>query len=91
MFQYLLLLVPLPALGGFTLLALDPYSLDRRAVIAVAILAGAAPLLLLAPLAMACHTTDFCGDRVAQIFSLMSGNTRSPWRWASIRSARSRD
>jgi NADH-quinone oxidoreductase subunit L len=73
MFHYLLLLVPLPALGGFVLLALDPYKLDRRAVIAAAVVAGAMPLLLLLPLTLTCYLTNLCGDRVAQIFSLEVG------------------
>lgn len=69
----LLLLVPIPPLGGFLLLALDPYKLDRRAVLALAIAAGCAPLVLFLPFAVA-HFTGLIGDRVAPIFTLSVGN-----------------
>lgn len=74
MFDYLLLLVPIPAIAGFALLALDPYRLSRRSVIAAAVVAGAAPLLLLLPLVFSCYTSDFCGDRIAPIFALEVGS-----------------
>ncbi len=73
MLAYLLLLVPMPPLGGFLLLALDPYRLDRRAVQAAALAAGCAPLLIVAPLAIA-NLSGAWGDQVAPIFTLGVGN-----------------
>ncbi|WP_273522580.1 NADH-quinone oxidoreductase subunit L [Rhodosalinus sediminis] len=73
MLAYLLLLVPTPPLAGFVLLALDPYRLDRRAVRAAALVAGCAPLVVMAPMALA-HLTGFWGDQIAPIFTLHVGN-----------------
>ena len=73
MLAYLLLLVPLPPLGGFLLLALDPYRLDRRAVQAAALAAGCLPLVIFAPLAAA-HMTGLMGDQIAPIFTIDVGN-----------------
>lgn len=70
---YVLLLVPTPPLAGFLLLALDPYRLDRRAVQAAAMAAGCAPLLIMAPIALA-HLTGAWGDQIAPIFTLHVGN-----------------
>ncbi|GAA5070714.1 oxidoreductase [Roseibacterium beibuensis] len=72
MLAYLLLLVPLPPLGGFLLLALDPYRLDRRPVLAVSLAAGIAPLVLFLPLAIA-YFTGAVGDMVAPVFTLNFG------------------
>ena len=73
MLAYLLLLVPMPPLGGFLLLALDPYRLDRRAAQAAALAAGCAPLAIVAPLAAA-NLTGLWGDQIAPIFTLNVGN-----------------
>jgi len=72
MLAYVLLLVPLPPLGGFLLLALDPYKLDRRAVMAAALAAGIAPLVLFLPLALA-YFTGAMGDMIAPAFTLNFG------------------
>jgi NADH-quinone oxidoreductase subunit L len=72
MLAYLLLLVPLPPLAGFLLLALDPYKLDHRAVMAAALTAGIAPLVLFLPLAIA-YFTGAVGDLIAPAFTLNFG------------------
>ena len=73
MLAYLLLLVPMPPLGGFLLIALEPYRLDRRAVLAAALAAGCAPLAILAPLTAA-YFGGLMGDQIAPIFTLYVGN-----------------
>lgn len=71
--QYLLLLVPMPPLAGFLLLALDPARVARRTVILTAVLAGIAPALVLIPLSIAC-LSGVCGeDTIAPIFTLVVG------------------
>jgi len=72
MLAYILLLVPLPPLGGFLLLALDPYKLDRRAVMAAALAAGIAPLVIFLPLALA-YFAGGVGDLIAPAFTLNFG------------------
>jgi NADH-quinone oxidoreductase subunit L len=72
MLAYFLLLVPLPPLGGFLLLALDPYKLDRRAVMAAALAAGIAPLVLFLPLAIA-YFAGQLDDMIAPAFTLNFG------------------
>jgi NADH:ubiquinone oxidoreductase subunit 5 (chain L)/Multisubunit Na+/H+ antiporter, MnhA subunit len=73
MLGYLLLLAPMPPLGAFLLLALDPYRLTRRAAVAVAVAGGCLPLLVLGPLAAALFTGAM-GPQVAPIFTLNVGN-----------------
>jgi NADH-quinone oxidoreductase subunit L len=72
MLAYFLLLVPLPPLGGFLLLALDPYRLERRAVMAVALAAGIAPLVLFLPVALG-YFAGSVGDTIAPAFTLNFG------------------
>ncbi len=70
--QYLLLLVPMPPLAAFLMLALDPARLDRRAVIAMSVAAGVLPAILLGALVIACFS-GACTALVAPIFTLVVG------------------
>ena len=73
MIHYLLLLVPLPSLAGFVLLALDPWRIPRRRVIAIAVLAAVGPALILFPVSLACFS-GLCGDEmIVPIFTVVVG------------------
>ncbi|WP_096785489.1 NADH-quinone oxidoreductase subunit L [Rhodobacter sp. CZR27] len=67
----LLLLVPSPPLAVFLILGLDPFFLRRKAVQALALLGGIAPLLVMLPLLGICLGSECHG--VVPIFTLVFG------------------
>lgn len=71
--QYTLLLVALPPLGGFLLLALDPARIASKAVVAIALAAGIAPAVILIPLSIACFSGVCSGDLITSVFTLTVG------------------
>jgi len=74
--QYLLLLVPMPAIAGFLLLALDPWRVPRHWVVLTALAGGIAPAILLIPLTIACYSGTCGDDAIAPIFTLVVGEAR---------------
>jgi NADH-quinone oxidoreductase subunit L len=69
---YALLLVPMPPLAGFALLALSPYRMDRRAILSAALVAGCLPLALITPFAVL-RLSGTIDDLLAPVFSLHVG------------------
>jgi NADH-quinone oxidoreductase subunit L len=67
--EYIVLVAPVPALLGFLVLALAPVYLTHREVVAIGVLAGVMPAVIMTPVAAACLALE-CGGGLIPIMTL---------------------